>query len=198
MPDPARRTLPSPTELAAAVGRTIPDILGDDLAVLFVGINPGLVSGATGRHFARPGNRFWPVLHDAGFTPRQLRPDEQADLPVLGLGITNLVARATASAAELSDDELRDGGQRLLALVEASGPRFVAFLGLTSYRVAFGRRGATVGEQPDPIAGARAWVLPNPSGLNASYPGFESKLVWFRRLRDSLERGAGRAGAGGP
>ena len=90
-------------------------------------------------------------------------------LPGLGLGITNLVARATASAAELSDYELRDGGQRLVARVEASGPRFVAFLGLTSYRVAFGSRGATVGEQPDPIAGARAWVLPNPSGLNAGW-----------------------------
>jgi double-stranded uracil-DNA glycosylase len=163
------RALPSPTELAAAAGRSIPDVLGPGLAVLFVGINPGLVSGATGHHFARPGNRFWPVLHDAGFTPRALRPDEQDLLPGLGLGITNLVARATAGAAELSDDELRAGGRRLERLIASLEPRFVAFLGLTTYRVAFGRRDAAVGEQPDRLSGARSWVLPNPSGLNAGW-----------------------------
>ncbi|MFN8621931.1 MAG: G/U mismatch-specific DNA glycosylase [Chloroflexota bacterium] len=167
MPSPTR--LPSPTELAAAAGRTIPDVLGDGLAVLFVGINPGLVSGATGHHFARPGNRFWPVLHAAGFTPRLLRPDEQDELPALGLGITNLVARTTATAAELTDEELRAGATRLAGVVAARRPRFVAFLGLTTYRVAFGRRDATVGEQPEPLEGARTWVLPNPSGLNAGW-----------------------------
>jgi len=167
--DPARPRLPSPAELAAAAGRTLPDIMGDDLAVLFVGINPGLVSAATGHHFARPGNRFWPVLHDAGFTPRLLRPDEQGVLPYLGLGITNLVARTTATAAELSHEELRAGGERLVVLTERIRPRFVAFLGITTYRAAFGRKDAVVGEQEAEIAGARTWVLPNPSGLNAGW-----------------------------
>jgi TDG/mug DNA glycosylase family protein len=149
--------------------RPIPDVLGPDLVVLFVGINPGLVSGATGHHFARPGNRFWPVLHDAGFTPRVLRPDEQHELPALGLGITNLVSRVTATAAELSDDELRTGAIRLERLEAELHPRFVAFLGLTTYRTAFGRRGASVGEQPERLGNARIWVLPNPSGLNAGW-----------------------------
>lgn len=151
------------------VHASIPDILGPGLAVLFVGINPGLVSGATGHHFARPGNRFWPVLHDAGFTPRLLRPDEQDELPALGLGITNLVARVTATAAELSGDELRAGAVRLEPLVADLDPAFVAFLGLTTYRTAFARRDATVGEQPERLGRARVWVLPNPSGLNAGW-----------------------------
>lgn len=149
--------------------RSIPDVLGPDLRVLFVGINPGLVSGASGHHFARPGNRFWPVLYEAGFTARLLRPDEQDLLPASGLGITNLVTRVTATAAELADEELRAGGRRVEALVRDLGPRHVAFLGLTTYRVAFGRRGATVGEQTERLAEARIWVLPNPSGLNAGW-----------------------------
>lgn len=155
-----------PTEAAL---QPIPDVLGPGLAVLFVGINPGLVSGATGHHFARPGNRFWPVLHEAGFTPRLLRPADQAELPSLGLGITNLVPRVTATAAELSDAELRDGGRRIAALAAELRPAFVAFLGLTTYRVAFGVRHASVGEQANALAEARVWVLPNPSGLNAGW-----------------------------
>jgi TDG/mug DNA glycosylase family protein len=151
------------------IARSIPDVLGPDLQVLFVGINPGLFSGASGHHFARPGNRFWPVLYAAGFTPRLLRPDEQDLLPALGLGITNLVTRVTATAAELSDAELRAGGRRVEVLVRDLRPRHVAFLGLTTYRVAFSRRGATVGEQAERLADARTWVLPNPSGLNAGW-----------------------------
>jgi len=166
--DPIQRRAPDAGARATGC-RTIEDVIADGLAVLFVGINPGLVSGATGHHFARPGNRFWPVLHDAGFTPRLLRPDEQDALPPLGLGITNLVARTTATAAELTEEELRAGGERLVELVTRIRPRFVAFLGLTTYRVAFGRRDATVGEQPGELAGARVWVLPNPSGLNAGW-----------------------------
>lgn len=186
MPHPDRPRPPSAAELADAVGRTIPDVMGDRLAVLFVGINPGLVSGATGQHFARPGNRFWPVLHDAGFTPRQLRPNEQGALPALGLGITNLVARTTATAAELDAAELRAGGERLRALVADRRPRFVAFLGLTTYRTAFGRREATVGEQPQPIEGARVWVLPNPSGLNAGWSRVRLAEVYAGLRREAL------------
>jgi TDG/mug DNA glycosylase family protein len=147
----------------------IPDVVGSDLRVLFVGINPGLVSGATGHHFARPGNRFWPVLHEAGFTPRLLRPDEQGELPAFGLGITNLVARVTATAAELSDEELRAGARRLEGLTYELRPAVVAFLGLTTYQPAFRRRGSTVGEQAERLGEARIWVLPNPSGLNAGW-----------------------------
>jgi TDG/mug DNA glycosylase family protein len=147
----------------------VPDLVAPGLSVLFVGINPGLISGATGHHFARPGNRFWPVLHAAGFTPRRLAPAEQAALLELGLGITNLVSRTTAAASELTSDELRDGGRRVVALAASLEPRFVAYLGLTTYRVAFGRPSATVGEQSDPTGPARTWVLPNPSGLNAGW-----------------------------
>jgi double-stranded uracil-DNA glycosylase len=184
--DVTRRRLPSQAALSAASGRTIPDVLGDDLAVLFVGINPGLVSAATGHHFARPGNRFWPVLHDAGFSPAILTPDRQAELPALGLGITNLVARSTASAAELSADELRAGAERLEGLARRCRPRFVAFLGLTTYRTAFGRHAATVGEQAGELAGARIWVLPNPSGLNAGWSRARLAEAYAALRREAL------------
>jgi TDG/mug DNA glycosylase family protein len=169
VPTPRRR-LPGPDELEAAEGRTIADIVGPGLRVLFCGINPGLVSGATGHHFARPGNRFWRVLHEAGFTPRVLEPSEQSELLRYGLGITNLVARTTAAAADLRDDEIRAGAARLDATTRLWRPRCVAVLGLGAYRTAFESPGASVGRQPDGISGATAWVLPNPSGLNASYP----------------------------
>jgi TDG/mug DNA glycosylase family protein len=160
---------PTKADLAAATSRTIPDVIADGLDVLFVGINPGLWSGATGRHFARPGNRFWKAIHLAGLTDRILDPSEQHELLRFGIGITNLVARTTATAAELSPTELREGGPLLLAKVERFRPRQVAFLGISTYRVAFGAPHAAFGLQPDPLAGARAWVLPNPSGLNASW-----------------------------
>jgi len=137
--------------------------------VLFCGINPGLWSAATGHHFARPGNRFWPALHRAGFTPRQLRPDEQSELLSYGLGITNVVRRATAAAAELSPAELAAGGRTLRAKVRRLRPAWLAVLGVGAYRSAFDAPDATIGRQPGLLSGAGVWVLPNPSGLNAAY-----------------------------
>jgi TDG/mug DNA glycosylase family protein len=137
--------------------------------VLFCGINPGLYSAATGFHFARPGNRFWPALHAAGFTPRLFHPSENRQLLRLGYGLTNLVNRGTASAAELSDAELVAGSRRLAAKVRRFRPRAVAFVGLGAYRAAFGRPQATLGRQPERLEGAEIWVLPSPSGLNANY-----------------------------
>ena len=160
---------PPREEQLAAAGRTIPDLVAPGLRVLLVGINPGLISAAIGHHFGNPANRLWPALHLAGFTPRRLHPTEGAELLTYGLGITNLVARATATAAELSAAEIRAGVGPLTALVERYPPRWVAFLGLTSYRTAFGRPTAGVGPQPETLAGARSWLLPNTSGLNAHY-----------------------------
>lgn len=137
--------------------------------MLFCGINPGLYSGATGHHFARPGNRFWPSLYAAGFSDRLLSPWEERELLPRGYGITNLVARSTAGADELGRDELVAGGRRLLRLARRYAPRWVAVLGLGAYRTAFGRRQGVVGPQPERLAGAGLWVLPNPSGLNAHY-----------------------------
>ena len=159
-------------DLEAAKDATIPDVLpppGAPFRVLFVGINPGLYSAATGWHFARPGNRFWPALHASGFTPRLLKPSEQQELTSYGLGITNIAPRATAQAAELTAAELREGGQRLEALVAARRPGYVAVLGVTAYRTAFARPKAAIGPQPAMLATARLWILPNPSGLNASW-----------------------------
>lgn len=160
---------PTREEQLAAAGRTIPDLVRPGLDVLLVGINPGLISAAIGRHFGNPSNRLWPALHLAGFTPRRLHPTESDDLLALGIGITNLVARATATAAELTAGEIRAGVAPLTALVERVTPRYVAFLGLTSYRIAFDRPKAAIGPQPEPLAGARVWLLPNTSGLNAHY-----------------------------
>jgi TDG/mug DNA glycosylase family protein len=159
-------------DLEAAKNATIPDVLpplGEPFHVLFVGINPGLYSAATGWHFARPGNRFWPALHASGFTGRQLKPSQQQELTKYGLGITNIAPRATAQAAELTAAELREGGQRLKDLIAARHPRYVAILGVTAYRTAFARPKALIGLQPDPLGAARLWILPNPSGLNASW-----------------------------
>lgn len=160
-------------ELAAARSRTIADVLpgpGDPpLRVLFCGINPGLVSAATGHHFARPGNRFWPALHAAGFTPRLLRPAEQGELAAWGLGITNMAPRATARADELADAELVAGGVRLRELVAAVRPAWLAVVGITAYRTAFAAPRATVGAQDERLGATRVWVLPNPSGLNAHW-----------------------------
>lgn len=178
-------TLVQVNDLAAARDRTIPDVLpgaGDPpLRVLFCGINPGLVSAATGHHFARPGNRFWPVLHQAGFTPRQLRPDEQYLLPSFGLGITNVAARATARADELRSAELVAGGERLRTLVRELRPAWLGVVGITAYRVAFAAPRAGVGEQPEGVDRTRVWVLPNPSGLNAhwSRPAMVAEFARF-------------------
>jgi TDG/mug DNA glycosylase family protein len=172
-------------ELAAARSRTIPDVLpgpaDPPLRVLFSGINPGLVSAATGHHFARPGNRFWPALHGAGFTPRQLAPAEQGELAGLGLGVTNLVSRATARADELTPDELVAGGERLRALVARVHPGWLAIVGITAYRIAFDVPTAAIGPQPHRMGGTGIWVLPNPSGLNAHYQ-LPALIAEFARL----------------
>lgn len=160
---------PSKADLDTARDRTIEDLIAPDLSILFVGINPGLWSGATGFHFARPGNRFWKAIHQAGLTPRLLEPAEQRELLRYGIGIVNLVPRTTAAAAELTDDELRAGGSALIAKIERFHPRKVAFLGKSTYRTAFGRPKASIGRQEERIAGADIWVLPNPSGLNAHF-----------------------------
>jgi TDG/mug DNA glycosylase family protein len=165
----SRPGAPTAAEVAAAGDRTIPDLVGPGLRVLFSGINPSLYSAATGHHFARPGNRFWPTLHGAAFTDRLLHPSEQHLLPAFGLGITNVVARATARADELSPDELVAGGAILAELARRHQPRFLAVLGVTAYRAAFARPKAKIGRQPDTIGGVPVWVLPNPSGLNAHF-----------------------------
>lgn len=137
--------------------------------MLFSGINPGLMTAATGHHFARPGNRFWPVLHLSGFTPRLLAPAEQQELLSYGLGITNVVARATARADELSAEEYREGGRLLAEKVARLAPKWLAVVGVTAYRTAFGEPKAKIGPQERTIGGARVWALPNPSGLNAHW-----------------------------
>jgi TDG/mug DNA glycosylase family protein len=147
----------------------IPDVVGPDLRVLFCGINPGRLSGQLGQHFARPGNRFWKLLQAGGFTDRVLSPSEQDTLPALGVGITNLVERVTATAAELDHDELRAGARQLEEKVRVLRPCCVAVLGLQAYRVAFRHPQAAIGEQPAPLATAKVWLLPNPSGLQARY-----------------------------
>ena len=181
---------PSRAELAAAEGRTVPDVVRPGLRVLFCGINPGLWSGAVGHHFARPGNRFWPTLHRAGFTRRQLHPSEEPELLEAGLGITNLVERATAAAADLGDDELRAGAAALEAKVARLAPRSLAVLGIGAWRTGFGRPRAAPGLQPEPLAGTPVWVLPNPSGLNAHYQ-LDDLVAAFAELRRAVGPGGG-------
>jgi double-stranded uracil-DNA glycosylase len=164
---PTRR--PTRAELLAAVDRTVRDVIAPDLAVLFCGINPGLYTAWTGHHFARPGNRFWPTLHAAGVTDRVLHPSEERLLLPLGYGVTNVVPRTTATAAELAPEELVAGGKALERKVLRYRPRVLAVLGVTAYRAAFGRPKATLGRQSERIGETELWVLPNPSGLNAHY-----------------------------
>jgi double-stranded uracil-DNA glycosylase len=159
----------------------VPDLVGPDLRVLFCGINPGTRSGELGLHFARPGNRFWKLLHAGGFTQSLLPPADQHILPALGIGITNLVGRVTAAASELGVAELREGARQLDHKVEALRPRCVAVLGLQAYRTAFRRPGATIGPQAERIGGALLWLLPNPSGLQARYQ-MPEMIQMFRTL----------------
>jgi len=160
---------PTAGDLAAADGRTIPDVIGPGLRVLFCGINPGLYSAWSGRHFARPGNRFWPALHLSGFTPRLFAPSAQEELLPLGLGITNVVARGSARADELTREELVAGGEALRDKVSRYSPGWLAVLGVGAYRVAFAQPRAAVGRQELSVGDTRVWVLPNPSGLNARF-----------------------------
>ena len=176
---------PSPEQVAASRGGRIPDVLAPGLNVVFVGINPGLYSAAVGHHFARPGNRFWKALHSAGFTEHLVSPFEDRTLLERRLGLTNLVERATASAAELGEEELRAGAGRLRRMVARHRPRFVAVLGVGAYRVGFGRRRASVGPQDEALHAARVWVLPNPSGLNAHFQ-LPELVEAFRGLRAAV------------
>lgn len=176
--------------MVAAAGRRVPDVVAPRLRVLFCGINPGLYSAATGHHFARPGNRFWKVLAAAGLTPRVLAPHEHEELLAAGLGITNLVPRATARAGELSSAELRAGGRRLAETAARWEPCWVAVVGMGAYRIAFARPRATIGRQPEAIGPAGAWLLPNPSGLQAHYQLAELTAA-FRALAAAV----GQAGS---
>jgi TDG/mug DNA glycosylase family protein len=178
---------PTPDDLKAAAGKTVPDVIARGLAVVFCGINPGLYTAAIGHHFGRPGNRFWPTLHAAGFTPRVLKPWEEDELIPLGYGITNVVARATNAAEELAHEELVEGGRKLVAKVKRFEPRVLAVLGVGAYRAAFGQRRAAIGLQPDSIGDTRLWVLPNPSGLNANYKPLDFARL-FRELRLFAEK----------
>lgn len=193
-PTPSIR--PTRAELEAAVGRTIPDVGGPGLRVLFVGINPGLWSGAVGHHFAHPGNRFWKALHAAGLTETRLHPSEERRLLDAGLGVTNLVPVATRSAAELSREQLRAGTAVLEAKVRDWLPRAVAFLGLGAYRTGFGRPRAVLGRQSEPLAGQPLWLLPNPSGLQAHYP-FQYLVAQLEALRAAVGPWPGREPATG-
>lgn len=159
-------------------------MIAPGLKVLFVGINPGLYSAATGHHFARPGNRFWPALHLGGFTERQLHPSEQDELLKSGYGISNLVNRGTATADELAPEEFVQGRRRLAAKVRRYSPKIVAFLGVAAYCHAFGYKRASVGLQAERFEGAQVWLLPNPSGLNANYQ-LPELVKLFRALRVS-------------
>ncbi|MEX0952634.1 MAG: G/U mismatch-specific DNA glycosylase [Nitriliruptoraceae bacterium] len=175
-------------ELETFRDATVADLIGaEPPRLLFVGINPGLWTAATQTHFAHPTNRFYPALHRAGLTGRELDrvaglgDQDRAELLARGIGITNLVARATARASELSDEELRDGAARLVSRIEDWQPRVVAVAGVTAYRTAFGHRRATMGRQDTSIGSAEVWVVPNPSGLNA-HETIDSLADWYRQV----------------
>lgn len=188
-PDDTRPRRPTRAELlaAAAEDRRVADVIAPGLTVLFCGINPGLYTAWSGHHFAGPGNRFWPTLHAAGFTDRRLRPSEERELLARGYGVTNVVARATATAAELRPAEYVEGGRLLEQKVQKYAPRVLAVLGVGAYRTAFARPRAAVGEQPERVGPARVWVLPNPSGLNANYQKDDLARL-FRALREAAEQ----------
>ncbi len=177
---------PTKDELKNAFGTSIPDLIAPNLRILFCGINPGLYSGATGLHFARPGNKFWPALYAAGFTSRLLAPWENRELLASGYGVTNLVQRTTATAAELSDDEFRAGRLALARKVKKYSPKWVAVLGLGAFRSGFDKPHAKIGRQVERIGPAGLWVLPSPSGLNANHQLADLKEM-FIALRSTSE-----------
>ena len=186
MPETTPFFKPTKQQLIEAAGKTVPDVIGPGLRVLFCGINPGLYTAAVGHHFARPGNRFWPALYRSGFTGRLLSPFAERELLPLHIGVTNVVARATAAASELTKDDFINGGRRLRAKVRRYQPRVVAVLGVGAYREAFAHPKAVIGEQPETIGEARVWVLPNPSGLNANYQ-LNDLVRLFRELRRAVK-----------
>ena len=179
---------PRPTrqEILAARGKSVRDVIAPRLKVLFCGINPGLYTAAVGHHFARPGNRFWPALHQAGFTSRQLSPFEERELLDLGYGVTNVVNEATASADELTRDDLIKGARLLARKVLKHKPACLAVLGLGAYRTAFERPAAKIGKQTETIGSSIIWVLPNPSGLNANYQ-LANIVQLLRDLKHAVE-----------
>lgn len=179
--------IPSREDILAARGSRLPDLIAPHLKVLFCGINPGLYSGAVGHHFARPGNRFWPVLYAAGFTKRLLSPFEEHELLKDGYGLTNIVGRATAGSEDLSKNELITSGRKLIEKIEKNKPERIAFLGIGAYRIAFGRSKARPGKQNDHVGDTAVWVLPSPSGLNAYYR-FEDLVRFYRELRLDAEK----------
>jgi TDG/mug DNA glycosylase family protein len=173
-------------DLTGAENKTVPDVIARDLDVLFCGINPGLYTAAVGHHFGRPGNRFWPTLHRAGFTPRLFAPSEQLELLKLGYGITNIVARASATADQLTSEELVEGATILERKVKRYKPRYLAIVGIGAYRTAFRRPRAKLGLQQETIGATNLWILPNPSGLNANYqPAALATL--FRELKETAD-----------
>ncbi len=177
---------PTKEDLREAVHGTTEDLIDYDLKVLFCGINPGLYSAATGFHFARPGNRFWKVLHLAGFTGRQLHPSEEFELLELGCGITSFVKRTTARADELTTEEYIEGGAALLRKIEKYKPQNLAVLGIGAYRTAFAKPKASVGLQTEKIGGAKVWLLPNPSGLNANYQ-IKDFVALFSEMKETID-----------
>ena len=192
-PEPAegvRATKPTKAELATFQGATVDDLEADPLRLLFVGINPGRWTAAVNAHFARPGNRFWPALHEAGITSRRvdaslgLPEEDRSELAAAGIGITNIVPVATARADQLSAAEITAGGGRLRAYVRARRPPVVAVLGVTTFRQAFGRRDVAIGRSVEPFEGAELWVLPNPSGLNA-HETVASLAAWYRAAAEA-------------
>lgn len=172
-------------EVQAAAGKTVPDVIAPGLKILFCGINPGLYTAAIGHHFGRPGNRFWPTLYKAGYTPRLLSPYEERQLLQFGYGITNVVPRATTSAGELTQAELQEGGRELEKRVLEYHPHALAILGVGAYRGAFQRPKARIGVQEERMGAAQVWVLPNPSGLNAHY-GLDELAELFREMRERI------------
>lgn len=177
---------PTRQQLVEAAGKKVPDVIAPNLKVLFCGINPGLYTAAVGHHFARPGNRFWPALFKSGFTDRLVSPFDERELLERGIGISNVVPHATATAAELTREDFIAGGRALARKVKRYRPRVVAILGVGAYRQAFNQPKANVGEQLEHIHSARVWVLPNPSGLNANYQLPEIVRL-FRALRAKAE-----------
>lgn len=185
---------PTKQQLQEARDKTVPDVIAPGLRVLFCGINPGLYTAAVGHHFARPGNRFWPALHQSGFTSHQLSPFEERRLLERGYGIVNIVSRATARADELSPEELAEGGVKLDEKVRIYHPCFVAVLGISAYRMAFRHPQAVLGFQQENLGKSACWVLPNPSGLNAHYL-MKDLVRLFAALKTAVDRSCSWAGA---
>ncbi|MEP6635952.1 MAG: G/U mismatch-specific DNA glycosylase [Acidobacteriota bacterium] len=177
---------PTKEQVLAAETKTVADVIAPDLSVLFCGINPGLYTAAVGRHFARPGNRFWRALYDGGFTSRVLSPFDQLELLNSGYGITNVVARTTARADQLTKDEIVKGGKLLQKKVRRYRPGILAVLGLGAYRTAFNCPEATTGRQQAKVGETVLWVLPNPSRLNANYQQRDLALL-FQELKAEVD-----------